>query len=221
VDGSDFAWLELGDSDSVVTGMDAYAIGSPLGFTNTFSQGIISSASRMISGVSCIQTTAAISSGSSGGALLDNTGKVIGVTTMTAVDAQNINMAVPINLVKELDRARSVSLQSVLPDVDYYEDLYPVPDFGAFTGATVYKSYDVSGLPCYFYKADDLQMPVEDALEGYASLLEDNCFQLYGYAIEEGRVVTYYVNSTYHFLVSFAEKEIDDIDCVRIQIYVV
>jgi hypothetical protein len=52
VDGSDFAWLELGDSDSGVTGMDAYAIGSPLGFTNTFSQGIISSASRMISGVS-------------------------------------------------------------------------------------------------------------------------------------------------------------------------
>ncbi len=219
VDGSGFSWLEMGDSDEVVTGMDAYALGSPLGFTNTFSQGIISSASRMIYGVDCIQTTAAISSGSSGGALLDNTGKVIGITTMTAVDAQNINIAVPINLAKQLDDSKLNTLRSILPDVDYYEDLYPVPDFGAYTGAPVYKIVETSDLPCYFYKVDDLDMTVEAAMNGYAGLLEDNCFQLYGYAIEEGSVITYYSNSTYSLLVSYGLKEIDGVSCIRIQIY--
>ena len=220
IDGSGFAWLEMGDSDSIVTGMDAYTIGSPLGFQNSFSQGIISSASRMVSGISCIQTTAPISSGSSGGALLDNTGKVVGVTTMTAIDAQNINIAVPINLVRELDRGKLVTLNSILPDVEYYEDLYPVPDFGAYTGASIFKTEDVFGLPCYYYKVEDLQMQIEAAFDGYAGLLEDNCFQLYGYAVEEGSVVTYYLNETYHWLVTYSEKVIEDTDCVRIQIYV-
>ncbi len=219
VDGSGFRALEMGDSDSVMTGAAAYALGSPLGFKNTFSQGIISSASRMVLGIDCIQTTAAISSGSSGGALLDGTGKVIGVTTMTAVDAQNINIAVPINLVKDMDASGLVTLSALLPDTDYYKDYYPVPDFGAFSGAPVYKTETVFDTPYYFYRVDRIGMRVEDALEGYTDLLEQNCFQLYGYAIEEGSVFTYYINTTYGLLVSFGEKDVDGVDCIRIQIY--
>ena len=218
VKGSGFSYLEMGDSDAVKTGADAYAIGSPLGFKNTFSQGIISSASRMILGVNCIQTTAAISSGSSGGALLDNTGKVIGVTTMTAVDAQNINIAIPINMVGTLDDSKLVTLASVLPDTKYYADYYPVPDFGAFAGASVYKAEEILGEPFYYYRVNDLSMQVEDALAGYAQLLEENTFQLYGYAVADGGIVTYYINGAYNMLVSFGLAEIDGVECVEISI---
>ena len=218
VDGSGFSYLEMGDSDAIKTGADAYAIGSPLGFKNTFSQGIISSASRVILGVDCIQTTAAISSGSSGGALLDNTGKVIGVTTMTAVDAQNINIAVPINMVGALDDSKPVTLASILPDTKYYKDYYPVPDFGAFAGASVYKTENILGETFYYYRADDLSMPVEGALGEYAQLLEENTFQLYGYAVADGGIITYYINSAYNLLVSFGLTEIDGVECVEISI---
>jgi S1-C subfamily serine protease len=80
VKGERFPYLAIADSSAVATGEDAWAIGSPLGFKNTISRGIISCASRTIDDMTFIQTTAAISSGSSGGALLDGAGRVIGVT---------------------------------------------------------------------------------------------------------------------------------------------
>ena len=219
IDGSGFTALEMGDSDSVVTGEDAYALGSPLGFTNTFSQGIISSAIRMISGYNYIQTTAAISSGSSGGALLNNAGEVIGVTTMTAVDAQNLNLAVPINLIKQLDSNEFVALTEILPDIKYYDDYYPVPDFGAYAGAAVYKKEDSFDLPIYYYRNSDIDMSVEDALEGYGELLEDNFFEIYGYGVEDGAVISYYYNGVYSMLVSFGEMDVDGVDCVCVHVY--
>ena len=219
INGSGFATLEMGDSDAVVTGQKAYAIGSPLGFTNTLSDGIVSSASRMLDGVSYIQTTAPISPGSSGGALLDGTGKVIGITTMTAVDAQNLNIAVPINFVQLLDDSSAVPLRSILPDTVYYTNYFPVPDFGAFSGAPVYTSGTEFDSPYYFYKTSSFSTDAEDVLNDYALLLMDNNFILYGYAVEMGSVVTYYFNEAYDLLVSYAILNVDDNECVRIMIY--
>ncbi len=69
------------------------AIGSPIGITNTVSIGNIS-ALYDEGGVSQIQFTAPISPGSSGGALFDDDGEVIGITSATYLYAQNINIAV-------------------------------------------------------------------------------------------------------------------------------
>lgn len=80
--------------NDVKTGETVYAIGSSKGLTNTFSQGIITQAQRVIDGVVHIQHDAAISSGNSGGPLLNVYGEVIGVNKMSRVDSQNINMAV-------------------------------------------------------------------------------------------------------------------------------
>ena len=80
--------------NAVQTGETVYAIGSSKGLTNTFSQGIITQAQRVIDGAIHIQHDAAISSGNSGGPLLNVYGEVIGINKMSRIDSQNINMAV-------------------------------------------------------------------------------------------------------------------------------
>jgi hypothetical protein len=214
VDGDSFPYLEMAAAGTVATGADAWAIGSPLGFKNTISKGIISSASRVIDGRTYIQTTAAISPGSSGGALLDSAGRVIGVTTATAVGAQNINLALPIGMIGEMQTTKLVTMQSILPNTVYYTNYYPVPDFGAFSKTQVYKHEE--GL--FYYRESDISMEVEDALDGYLTLLEDNNFQFYGYAIESGTVITYYINTTYGFLVTFGYASYEDTSCIRVMI---
>lgn len=221
VEGSGFPALELADSDRITVGSEAYAIGSPLGFKNTISVGIISGLGRKIDTMSFIQTTAAISSGSSGGVLLNSSGKVIGITTATATGAQNINLAVPSNDILKLDRTQAVSLSSVLPDTKYYEDHFPAPDFGAFTGTPVYKTEQATEDKFeFYYKLEDLnkKMTTEAAFKGYAELLVQNTFSYFGYAIEEGEIITYYLNGPYNLLMTFGEKSVDGVKCIRIQI---
>ena len=99
VNGSGFDFLKIGDSAAVSGGEVCYAIGSPQGLQNTISNGIISNPSRTDFGGEMIQTTAPISSGSSGGALVNEYGEVIGVTTAYLESGQNLNFAIPIHTV--------------------------------------------------------------------------------------------------------------------------
>jgi S1-C subfamily serine protease len=215
--GSSFAFLKTANSDTVVTGADAYAIGSPLGFKNTISKGIISSASRTLDGRTYIQTTAAISPGSSGGALLDSIGRVIGVTTMTATGAQNINLAAPIELTGSFETTTLKTLQSILPNTTYYANHFPVPDFGAYFGVPAFQSSENSLLSTYYYRVSDLNEE-EKTLSGYTGLLEDNVFQFYGYAIESGKIISYYTNSAYNIILTVGTVQQNDTECIRIQI---
>jgi Trypsin-like peptidase domain len=89
------AVLHLGDSDKVRVGEKIVAIGSPLGFQNTVSEGIVSGLRNGI-----IQMSNPISPGSSGGAVLDRYGNVIGISVATITAGQNLNFAVPINWAK-------------------------------------------------------------------------------------------------------------------------
>ena len=77
------------------------AIGSPKGFTNTVSTGIISNIYNE-DGFNRIQFTAPISPGSSGGALFNGNGEVIGITSSTYIDSQNLNFAIQITEVIDL-----------------------------------------------------------------------------------------------------------------------
>jgi len=80
--------------DALEVGETVYAIGNPLRLERTLSDGLLS-AKRVIAERHYLQTTAPISPGSSGGGLFDARGNLIGVTTFTARDAQNINFAIP------------------------------------------------------------------------------------------------------------------------------
>ena len=99
IDGSGFSYLNIGSAESVVGGAAVYAIGSPLGLQNTITEGLISNTARTEGGVSYIQTSTAISSGSSGGALINKFGKVIGITSGSYADGQNLNLAIPITYI--------------------------------------------------------------------------------------------------------------------------
>jgi hypothetical protein len=87
--------VRFGNGEDVRVGQSVYAIGSPRGLEQTLSEGIVSSLRSTADG-SVIQTTAAISPGSSGGGLFDDHGRLIGLTTMQALNGQSLNFAIPI-----------------------------------------------------------------------------------------------------------------------------
>lgn len=91
--GASYIPLEFDTDTKLKRSMRVVAIGSPAGLMNTISLGNISAFYKDKS-KDWIQFTAPISSGSSGGPLLNDAGKVIGVTTATYASAQNVNMAV-------------------------------------------------------------------------------------------------------------------------------
>jgi len=84
--------------ESLVRGQKVVAIGSPLGLFNSVSDGIISGF-RNIDNVDMIQFSAPTSPGSSGGAVLNMYGEVIGISTSGFTEGQNINLAVPYDAV--------------------------------------------------------------------------------------------------------------------------
>ena len=93
--------LALAESDMVSQGEDIFVIGSPLGLQNSISEGIVS-ALRSDYDTDILQITAAISPGSSGGAVFNANGEVIGIVASTLIDGQNLNLAIASNEVKEL-----------------------------------------------------------------------------------------------------------------------
>ena len=102
IEGENLPTITLGDSDKIEIGEKVVAIGNPLGYERSVSDGLISGV-REKKGMKYIQTTAPISPGSSGGPVLNMHGEVVGVTTSGYfVVAQNLNFAVPINYVKSL-----------------------------------------------------------------------------------------------------------------------
>lgn len=97
-------------TNGVKTGETVYAIGSSLGLEGSLSDGIVSSAERDVDGNTYIQTTAPISSGNSGGPLLDKEGLVVGITSASFIDGQNLNLAIPIGEVEKISTKNPVSL---------------------------------------------------------------------------------------------------------------
>ena len=81
-------------NEAHAVGKNVYAFGSSKGLTATFSQGIITRELQQIDGVFCVQHDAAISSGNSGGPLVNSYGEIIGINSWTLVNAQNLNFAV-------------------------------------------------------------------------------------------------------------------------------
>jgi len=97
----------LGDSDKVQTGDICFAMGAPLGFSQSVTQGIISAKGRSGSGIGnindFIQTDAAINQGNSGGPLVNIYGEVIGINTWIASQSggsQGLGFSIPINNIK-------------------------------------------------------------------------------------------------------------------------
>ena len=104
VEGSNFTYVNLGNSDMVSVGDIVYALGSPEGDVNTFTSGMVSSMPTMThfniySVPNMIQHTAAIYGGSSGGALFNTAGQVIGINAAGDRNRPSVQFAVRSNVI--------------------------------------------------------------------------------------------------------------------------
>ncbi len=154
--GSGFPYLEAGDSTVLKGGDKIYTIGSPLGFDNTISEGIVSNPNRIIDDIRMIQVSAPISHGSSGGVLLNAAGKAVGVTAAGVDEGQNLNFAIPIEETASLDRTKTpVSLKDVFggggSDTNASDNtggvIYEIEDNGSFeTADYIYSGENYAGL---------------------------------------------------------------------------
>ncbi len=112
IEGDNLTPMEMGNSDEAKVGEWALAVGNPFDLTSTVTAGIISAKGRNIQLLgggtaieSFIQTDAAVNPGNSGGALVDATGKLIGINTAIATRTgafSGYSFAIPINLAKRI-----------------------------------------------------------------------------------------------------------------------
>jgi Flp pilus assembly protein TadD len=104
VEGLQAIAVQVRKSSTLEVGERVYAIGAPEGLELTFSEGVVS-ALRDFSDGRIIQTTAPISSGSSGGGLFDTQGRLVGITSAGIIEGQNLNFAVPGEWVLALEQS--------------------------------------------------------------------------------------------------------------------
>ena len=135
VEGGGFSYLDWDSNFNVKQGQTVYAIGSPEGLSNTLSQGIISNPVRELDGTTYIQISAPIRGGSSGGALINEYGDVIGVTTAGIDGGGDLNFAVPVHWLENLDMTSQEDY--IVWDEEYYPGFNRVLDFETFSGMTL------------------------------------------------------------------------------------
>ena len=107
------ALLTPGDSAALRKGEKVVAIGSPLGLINSVSTGVFSGYIDDEAG-KMLQFTAAISHGSSGGALFNDAGEVVGITFASLEEGQSLNLAVPMAEVQALYEQNVAHREKVL-----------------------------------------------------------------------------------------------------------
>ena len=109
-------YMDLADSDNIFLGQDVYAIGNPVGFEfqRTVTKGIVSGINRTLKiedsentdnnvyMEDLIQTDSTINEGNSGGPLINEKGKMIGINSVKLTSAEGMGFAVPINVVKPI-----------------------------------------------------------------------------------------------------------------------
>ena len=166
-DAKDTPYVQLGDSSKLRVGQKVVAIGAPLGLENTVSEGIISNPERRVAAARFIQFTAPISPGSSGGGLFDKRGKVIGVTAASIPGTaeqpgQNLNLAVPINLVRDNLAGKDNSLTTDSPS--YYYSLGQLEEL----------KHDFDKAMQYYLKAIELDPTYEPAYTGIGGIYYEN-----------------------------------------------
>ena len=106
VEGDNLQAVKFGDSAEMKKGHFVEAIGNPRGLENSVTTGTISNlnvdVNEDLSTIRCLQTDAAVNHGSSGGALLNEYGELIGINVMIYENSENIGFAIPSNDVERI-----------------------------------------------------------------------------------------------------------------------
>lgn len=167
---------EFGDSSELEIGELVVAIGNPLGYDNTVTDGIVSGLNRQLSDytdeMTLIQTNAAINSGNSGGALVNSRGEVIGINSakLVASNAEGMGFALSIDevkpLVEQLIGQGHVSrpYMGVTIDSQYQVDEETAERYEIPMGIMIYEVADNSPAERAGLRAGDIIYKVNDTL---------------------------------------------------------
>lgn len=121
-----FGSIKIGNSEELKPGQRVYAIGSPEGYENSISEGIISGVRHDSNGNEVIQMTAPITEGSSGGAVVNTKGELVGMS-MSGQHEGSIYFAVPVeDILKLFDNKFTVNTDNFsnneTESVDYFNE---------------------------------------------------------------------------------------------------
>ncbi|MGQ1890473.1 Do family serine endopeptidase [Thermophagus sp. OGC60D27] len=191
IDATDLPYLEYGNSDGLKIGEWVLAVGNPFNLTSTVTAGIVSAKSRNINilrqgqgtlGIeSFIQTDAAVNPGNSGGALVNTSGKLVGINTAIASQTGSYtgySFAVPVSIVKKVvaDLMEYGQVQRGVLGVsirDVNSELNEELDLGTNQGAYVAEVVNGSGAEEAGIKKGDVIVSVENELVTKVSELQE------------------------------------------------
>lgn len=179
--------VRLGDSNKISVGDTVYAIGYPESFelgsaNSTFTQGIISKTSYTYEGNNYIQTTVDMTHGNSGGVLVNEEGKVIGITTLMLTDGMvdYMNMAIPINKIRDIKRDINLPLKEYSEnfiDVYIYDGNSALLEIEEIYKGKHLENYIKTGfifggyyLDSSFIEPFDVNQPIEESISLYVKL---------------------------------------------------
>ena len=171
-------YLETADSPS--TGDIVYALGYPGGGAEKVTAGKVLDDSNGDYLVPMIETTASVVSGNSGGALIDGQGRAVAVTVSRTGGSSSFS--VPLSVLDRLQGSTAVTpaeySRTHKPDSSRcYDNLYPVPDFGAVSGASLLATSRDRGTTCFYYALSELPDLDRQLLRYYAALGENTFYQ--------------------------------------------
>lgn len=198
----------------ITTGETVYTVGSSLGLTGTISDGIVSAASREVEGVECIQITAPISHGNSGGPLLNRFGEAIGINSMTLNEGQNLNFAINIHLLDSLDRSSPVTME------EFYNETAPqAGESDEEGGEWVYSDADESE-----EEPNDMPVladPIENS-EWIAGYCDEEDIDFFSFTLMEDTTVTaglisYYEIDTYLIISGIVDGDLNVLASMDLQ----
>ena len=177
--GTGLPYLET--ASSLSTGDIVYALGYPGGGAEKVTEGKVLDAANGDYLVPMIETTAKVVSGNSGGALIDGQGRVVAVTVSSRTGGSS-SFSVPLSVLDKLGGASAVTpaeySRTHKPDADKcYDNLYPVPDFGEISGASLFATSRDRGTTCFYYALSELPDLDRQLLRYYAALGENTFYQ--------------------------------------------
>ena len=174
-----FEPLIIGESSEVKLSDHVTAIGVPLGVSKTVSDGMVSGFYEH-KGMNLIQFTAPISHGSSGGALLNDKGEVIGITSASFSDGQNFNLTVPSSYIDILYHAtpNKMTIKNFFNQTEHYYSVdYCIQNYKKMYSDTVKVYGYVSSTICVSFTDKRLISYItgdsKDIYNYYANLTSD------------------------------------------------
>ena len=159
-------------NDTLRVGQKVYAIGSPMGLENTMSEGILSGLREIgKSKKKFIQITTPLSPGSSGGAVLNSKGELIGMSSMGIEGGENLNFAIPIKEILKVNSGQMTD-QRIIKALEYFYKGYNLYETGKYEEALEYydKYIEISKNEAKAYNYRGL---AQEELKNYPKAIED------------------------------------------------